>query len=126
VKRDFLLKSEFGRFLVVGGINTAFSYGLYFLFNLGLHYQMAYGLPFVGSVLFSYWLNNRWVFRTEMNWKTFFSYPLVYVFQYAFGAVLLHVLVEMLGMSEWWAPLVVIVLSVPITFVLSRFILKGR
>jgi len=126
VKRDFLLKSEFGRFLVVGGINTAFSYGLYFLFNLGLHYQMAYGLAFVGSVLFSYWLNNRWVFRTEMNWKTFFSYPLVYVFQYAFGAVLLHVLVEMLGMSEWWAPLVVIVLSVPITFVLSRFILKGR
>jgi len=126
VKLDYLLESEFGRFLVVGGINTAFSYCLYFLFNLGFHYQMAYGLAFVGSVLFSYWLNSRWVFRTEMNWKTFFSFPLVYVVQYGFGAVLLHLLVEMLGMSEWWSPLVVIILSVPVTFVLSRTILKGK
>ena len=123
---DFFLKREFGRFLMVGGINTAFSYGLYFLFNLAFHYQMAYGLMYVGSVLFSYWLNNRWVFRTPMNWKTFLSFPLVYVFQYGFGAALLHLLVEMLGMSEWWSPLLVIIISVPVTFVMSRLILKGK
>ena len=123
---DFFLKGEFGRFLVVGGINTAFSYVLYFLFNLAFHYQVAYALAYMGSVLFSYWLNSRWVFRTAMNWKTFLSFPLVYIFQYSFGALLLHVLVGLLGMSEWWSPLLVIILSVPVTFLMSRFILKGK
>ena len=119
-------KSEFARFLLAGGINTAFSYSLYFLFNLVVHYQLAYWLAFVAGVLFSYWLNSRWVFTTTMNWKTFLSFPLVYVFQYGIGAVLLYVLVEQLSMSEWWAPLVVILFSVPVTYVMSRFIFTGR
>jgi putative flippase GtrA len=126
VNLDYFLKEEFGRFLVAGGINTAFSFSLYFLFNLFVHYQLAYWLAFVGGILFSFWLNSRWVFRAEMNWKTFLAFPLVYLFQYGFGAVLLHILVEMLGMSEWWSPLLVIALSVPVTFVMSRFVLKGR
>ncbi len=123
---DFLLGREFGRFLVVGGINTTFSCLLYFLLNFLFHYQLAYGLAFGASVLFSYWLNSRWVFRTAMNWKTLLSFPLVYVFQCIFGAALLYVLVELLGMSEWWSPLLVIALSVPITFFMSRFVLKAR
>jgi putative flippase GtrA len=126
VNLNFLPQREFGRFLVVGGINTVFSYGLYFIFNLAVHYQLAYGLAFAGSILFSYWLNNRWVFRTAMHWRTFLSFPLVYLFQYGFGAALLYVLVEMLGLSDWWSPLVVIVLSMPVTFVMSRYILKGK
>jgi putative flippase GtrA len=126
VKLDFFLHKELGRFLVAGGINTAFSFSLYFLFNLVVHYQLAYWLAYVGGILFSFWLNSRWVFRTAMNWKTFLAFPLVYLFQYGFGAVLLHVFVEMLGLSEWWSPLLVIFLSVPVTFVMSRFILKGK
>jgi putative flippase GtrA len=126
VNLDFFIEKEFGRFLVVGGINTAFSYCLYFLFNLAVHYQLAYVLAIAGSVLFSYWLNSHWVFRTELKWKTFLSFPLVYLFQYVFGAVLLHVLVEMLGLSEWWSPLLVIIFSVPVTFGMSRLILKGK
>jgi putative flippase GtrA len=126
VNLDFFLKEEFGRFLVAGGVNTAFSFSLYFLFNQFVHYQLAYWLAFVGGILFSFWLNSRWVFRAAMNWKTFLAFPLVYLFQYGFGAAMLHILVEILGMSEWWSPLLVIALSVPVTFVLSRFVLKRK
>lgn len=123
---DYFLKEEFGRFLVAGAINTTLSFSLYFIFNLFVHYQLAYWLAFVGGILFSFWLNSRWVFRTGMKWSTFFAFPLVYLFQYVFGAAMLHLLVEMLGMSEWWSPLLVIALSVPVTFVMSRFVFKGK
>jgi len=122
--RDFLLKHEFGRFLIVGCLNTAFAYSLYFIFNLWLHYQPAYALAYLMGIFFSYWLNTRWVFRTAMNWKSFFSFPLVYVFQYSMNAVLLHVLVEMFDLSEWLSPFLVIVVSIPVTFALSRFVIK--
>ncbi|MBK6510570.1 MAG: GtrA family protein [Haliea sp.] len=120
------MTEEFCRFLVAGAINAVVSFSLFFLFNLFVHYQLAYWLAFVGGILFSFWLNSRWVFRTGMKWSTFFAFPLVYLFQYVFGAAMLHILVEMLGMSEWWSPLLVVALSVPVTFLMSRFVLKGK
>src|SRR5690606_16898908 len=97
--RDFLLKREFGRFLVVGSLNTAFAYSLYFLLNFWMHYQLAYAIAYVMGVFFSYWLNTHWVFKTSMSWNCFFSFPLVYIFQYSTNAILLHVLVEVFGFS---------------------------
>jgi len=122
--REFLLEHEFGRFLVVGCLNTAVAYSLYFLFNLWLHYQLAYALAYLAGIFFSYWLNTRWVFKTTMNWKSFVSFPLVYVFQYSMNAILLHVLVEMFNLSEWFSPVLVIIVSIPVTFVLSRYVIK--
>jgi len=122
--REFLLKKEFGRFLVVGCLNTAFAYALYFFLNHWLHYQLAYALAYVAGIFFSYWLNTNWVFKTAMTWRSFFSFPLVYVFQYSLNAVLLHLLVERLKMSEWLSPVLVIVVSIPVTFALSRFVIR--
>lgn len=122
--REFLLKKEFGRFLVVGCLNTAFAYSLYILFNQFMHYQAAYALAYVAGIFFSYWLNTRWVFKTVMNWKSFLSFPFVYVFQYGMNAILLHVLVETFHVSEWFSPFLVIVVSIPVTFALSRFVIK--
>lgn len=122
--REFLLQKEFGRFLVVGCLNTAFAYSLYFLFNLFMHYQAAYALAYIAGIFFSYWLNTRWVFKTAMTWKSFFAFPLVYVFQYGVNAILLHVLVETFHLSEWLSPFLVIIVSIPVTFALSRFVIK--
>lgn len=122
--REFLLKREFGRFLVVGCANTVFAYSLYFLLNMWMHYQLAYALAYMAGIFFSYWLNTQWVFRAAMNWRSFFSFPLVYVFQYSMNALLLHVLVEMFDLSEWLSPMLVIVISIPVTFVMSRYVIK--
>lgn len=122
--REFLLTHEFGRFLIVGCLNTTFAYSLYFLFNQFMHYQAAYALAYVMGIFFSYWLNTSWVFKTAMNWKSFFAFPLVYIFQYSVNAVFLYVLVEIFDFSEWLSPFVVIILSIPVTFLLSRFVIK--
>ena len=110
-------------FLAAGVINTAFSYGLYLLLQLFLHYQAAFAISFVAGVCFSYWLNSRFVFRTPMSWKGLMAYPLVYLVQYAASVVLLALLVERFGVPQAFAPLLVTIITIPLTFVMTRWLL---
>jgi putative flippase GtrA len=121
-----LIKHEFVRFLCVGIANTSFSYTLYILFNLVMPYTVAYTLSYILGVVFSYWLNSKWVFRVQMSFKTFVKFPLVYVAQYAINVVSLRLLVEQVGLSKIVAPFLVIVISIPITFLLGRTVMKPR
>jgi putative flippase GtrA len=121
-----LVEREFGRFLAVGSANTLFAYTLYFIFNYFVHYQIAYAGACICGLLFSYWLNTHWVFKEKPNWRAFLSFPMVYVVQYLIGMVSLHFLVETFGFSEWFSPLIVIVLTIPITFILSRYVITKK
>jgi putative flippase GtrA len=124
MKRNAVLRGEVWRFLLGGLVNTAFFYGVYYLLNLAIHYQPAYAIAYVAGVFFSYWLNSRWVFHTAMSWKSFLAFPLVYVVQYGVGAALMYVLVARLGLSESLAPVLVIAANVPLSFVMTRLVLK--
>lgn len=115
------------QFIGGGALNTGFTYGLYFLLQMFLNYQVAYGIAYAAGILFSYWFNSVVVFRTELNTGTLVRYPLVYLVQYAAGALLLGTLVEVVGISSRFAPLLVTVLMIPATFVMSRWIiLRGK
>jgi putative flippase GtrA len=112
------------RFLVVGCLNFSVAYSIYFLLNVWLHYQVAYGAAYVCGMCFSYWLNSRWVFKEEMGWKSFLAFPLVYIIQYGISVVALYFFIEQYELSEWLAPPLAIILNVPITFLLVRYFLK--
>ena len=112
------------KFVIGGGINTAFTYGLYFGLQFIMPYQEAYALAFAAGIVFSYWFNSAIVFNTHINWKGFFAFPLVYLMQYLLSAVLLSVFVERLDIPKSIAPLAVIVLTIPITFILTRWFLR--
>jgi len=112
------------RFIIGGGINTAFTYGFYLMLNTLLGYQMAYFLAYAMGVIFSYWFNAVVVFRVPLSWKGLFSYPIVYVIQYAASALLLGGLVEIAGVSMVLAPLAVTVVMVPLTYAMSRIVLS--
>lgn len=75
-------------------------------------------------VLLSYWLNCHFVFKVRMSLKGLLRFPLVYVVQYLVGLLLMFVLVEKLAVPKLLAPLLVIVVTVPLTFVLSRALLR--
>lgn len=112
------------KFVIGGGINTAFTFFLYFGLQVILPYQVAYALAFVTGIVFSYWFNARIVFNIPIRWKGFFAFPLVYLVQYLLSAMLLSVFVERLGIPQSVAPLVVIILTIPITFALTRWFLR--
>lgn len=114
------------RFLLAGGANTVVTYLIYLLLLHVLPYRVAYSATFVLGIVLGYTLNTRYVFRATWQWKRLAAYPLVYVVQYLLGVLLLTMLVERGLANEQVAPLVVVVLSLPIVFITSRLIIKAR
>ncbi len=119
-----MIKKQFLKFLVVGCANTGLGLIVYWILNVFIDYQLAYALAYIAGIVFSYVLNAKWVFNANLHWKTFVIFPLVYVVQLLLNMFLLHIFVERFGWSETWAPIVVIILSIPVTFLLSKFILE--
>ena len=58
-----------------------------------------------------------------MRWRSALYYPLVYLLQFLISFVLLKVLIDLLHAPVWFSPLLVLVITIPATFVLSRFII---
>lgn len=114
------------RFLLAGGINTILSYAFYVFFLLFFHYAIAYTISCILSIVISYLLNTKFVFRSHYSWSRFFAFPLVYLVQYFVGLVLLHLVIEFLHVRPLLAPIVVVAITWPITYLLSRYILTHK
>lgn len=114
------------RFLLAGGINTALAWLVYLLLLMWFRYETAYVVAYVLSIGTSYLLSARFVFRQRMQWRAAALFPLVYVVQLAIGFVLLRLLVEQLRVAQAFAPLLVVLLTLPLTFLLSRRIVVTR
>ena len=120
-----ILATQIFRFILMGTLSTAVMFGIYVTLNLILNYQISYLISYVLTVVFSYVLNTRYVFKIPMSWKTFLQFPIVYVVQYVSSAIGLGILVR-LGFSVTIAPLITIVLLLPVTYFLSRLIMLKK
>lgn len=120
------MRHEFLRFLVTGCINTAASWGVYLLFNLWLPYAAAYTVAYCFGMVFTYYMNTRWVFRVPMKWSTFMQFPVIFVIRYCLDLSVLFALVTWLHCPEIFAPLATIAMTMPVGFLMSRFVLKHR
>ena len=118
--------AEFLRFLVAGLINTGASYVVYLLLLSALGYEAAWAGAYAAGILVAYVLNSRFVFGTPMTVRKALRYPLVYLAQYLVSAALLYALVTWLGVDARWAALIVLICSVPASFVLNRLALVSR
>lgn len=115
---------EFARFLVVGAVNTGGGYLIYLGLLQLLPYGAAYSIAFALGILISYLLNTAFVFRTSFSLRKLLQFPLVYLVQYLLGICLLFTLVELLSVPAYIAPLIVVAATIPVTFILSRKIIK--
>lgn len=108
------------RFLAGGVLNTGITYLLYLGLLQLVSYRIAYSAAFVTGILISYGLNAVFVFRARITIGSLIRFPLIYLAQYLIGIVLVVTLVELAGVAAWIAPIFAIVVTVPLTFVLSR------
>lgn len=116
---------QFIKFGIIGASNTIVSTSIYYLFI-----WMDPKLYFVGnvvgwivSVFNSFYWNNRFVFtKSEFSWgqKLLRTY-LAYGGSFIVGSITLVVLVSVLGVSEWLAPWINIVITIPLNFILNKF-----
>lgn len=114
---------QFIKFGIVGISNTAIGLGTYYFFlYIGCHYMVANVLSWLISVFNAYFWNNRYVFKNEVAWirslvKTYLSYGLSFLS----GCVCLYALVEWMGISDKIAPLLTLLLTIPMNFLLNKF-----
>jgi len=113
------------RFLVGGMLNTAVGYGGYLLLLHWVHYEIAYALAYAISIAVSYVFSAIVVFRQPLRLAAALRYPLVYLVQFLLGLILMRVLIETLHTPAWIAPLLVSACTIPVTFLLSRVIVRA-
>ena|SRR5437764_14937366 len=116
---------QFMRFLAAGAINTVASYVVFLLLLQFIPYLAAYTIAYVAGIMLSYFLLTSFVFRTQRRLVSAVRFPAVYIAQYLVGSGLIVVLVEAWGVRASLAAIVAIVVSIPVTFLLSRTILHG-
>jgi putative flippase GtrA len=123
--RPWSKRREFVGFILVGLVNLLLTYALYLILGLFLPYPAAYTISYACGILISYLLNARFVFRSPIRISKAAQYPIVYLAQYLLGLAVLYLLVERAHVSSRIAPLLIPALTVPATYVLSRYLIRG-
>lgn len=124
---------QFVKFGLVGVTNTAVAYAINVLvlkalqpYNLSWDYVAGNIVSFIVSVLWSFYWNNKYVFTKQAGqkrsvWKALLKTYLSYGFT---GIVLTNVLsyvwINLLGVSKYVAPLINLVFSIPINFIINK------
>src|SRR5688500_18400095 len=116
--------SEFIRFILSGLVNTATSYAIYYLLLLVVSYQVAFFASSLLGIIISYYINTIFTFKEKIQLSKLMQYPLVYIVQYITGAIGLWFFVEKLGCNRYVIPIVITIMNIPLTFLMSRRIIK--
>ena len=114
------------RFLAGGIANTLATLLLYWALLAVLTPHPAYAISFVAGIGLSYLINTGFVFGTRRSWANLAAFPLVYLAGYGAGALVLEVATARFGVDPWLAPLLSVAVTVPLTFVLMRLLLRRR
>lgn len=121
------MRHEVLRFLLTGSLNTAVSLVVYWLALLVVPASIAYGIAYVFGITFTYYLNARWVFKVPMKWKVFAQFFQWFsLMRFCADQTLLHALIIFGHVDEKIAPLLVLPVTTPLSFLLSRYLLKRK
>jgi putative flippase GtrA len=121
-----IIEREPVRFILAGGLRTVIGYAAYLALLPLIGYAIAYTATYIAGIFIAYYLSARFVFRRPLRWRDAAQYPLVYVLQYSLGITLTTLLIEGANLNPEIVPALVIVMTLPFTFLLSRRIIKRR
>ena len=119
---------QFIKFGIVGLSNTVIGYVAYSICILGgMHYIVANLVGFTVSVINAFYWSNKYVFKKGANEnrkkipafiKTVLAYASTGI---VLNSLLLYLFIEKFRMSEYIAPIVILLITVPSNFVLNKY-----
>jgi len=132
VKRFFGLPIV--RFAIVGGFNTALTYGIYLFFYLyvGLFYQLALLFEYSIGIVVGYLLNRYWTFVVDHSMpqskstQSFMRYAATYAGVYLGNVVLLSTIVETGWLSPVFGQIVSLAIISLLSFVMQKYWVFAR
>lgn len=119
--------AQFVKFGLVGAVNTLLSLGINYLF-IWIDPSLYLCGNFVGwavSVLNAFYWNNRFVFqksaatRKELWLRLGKSY-VSYGASFLLSTLLMWLEVQVLGLSEWLSPILTLIVTIPLNFVVNK------
>ena len=118
------LIAQAARFAAVGAANTAVYYGSYLLLRLAFSFLVADVIAVVIAMLFAFFAHSAITYRTRPTLRKLLLFPFGNIAGYLILTVGAWGLVRA-GLNDRWAPLLAAGVSVPVTFVVLRFVLTG-
>lgn len=121
-----MIKKQFLRFIVVGLLSTAVSYGVFLiaLHYFYLHYLAASALGFFSGVIVGFFCNKSWTFEASQHkhQEIIIQYFLVYLVSLFISMVCLKILVDFWRLSPELANFLVIGVTTCTNFIGVKFL----
>ncbi|EGQ3407736.1 GtrA family protein [Staphylococcus pseudintermedius] len=119
---------EIFRFVLVGGVNTLNYYIVYLILLrlFDVHYLISHIVGFIFSFVVSFYLNCYFVYKVRPTLKKFLAFPLTQVVNMGTQTLLIFIFGDLMHFNAALAPFVGLIVTIPITYILSKFILKDR
>ena len=115
---------EVAFFVVLRVACAVVTYGVYILLLAWTGYLTAYVIAYAIGIVLAYVSNALLVFKQPINRRSALSFPLVYVVQFLLGLLILQALVEWLHVPEWLGLGLSVLISLPITYIMSRWAIR--
>ena len=110
------------KYIIIGGVNTCFGYGVYWsLLQLDFNFAFAALISTVLGIIFNFFTFGQLVFEAKIDSNIFYKFVLIYGFRYLLsvgGISFLH----FYGMSYEIAGAVMILLNAIIGFFLHKYL----
>lgn len=119
------ITGEVIRFGTVGLLATALHYGIYYLLQRYIPVNIAYTIGYVLSFIANFYLTAFFTFRSAPSWKKMIGMGGAHAVNYALHIILLNLFL-FIGIPAIWAPFPVFAITIPINFILVRFVFKHR
>lgn len=117
-------------YLVVGCMTTLVNYVIFFLLTdlAKIHYIASNVIAWVAAVIFSYFANGNWVYRSESrrSLKEAFFFVTSRLFSLGLETVCLFLLVDLLHVDKMAAKLLVAVLVVVVNYLTGLLVFKRK
>lgn len=117
------LTNQFIKFGIVGVLNNGVFILFYYIFlNFKIHYIISNTLAYAISIFNAYYFNRKFVFKTESKainslLKTYVSYGITF----AISTSLLYIMVNVIGISSYIAPIISLCITIPFNFILNKY-----
>ena len=115
--------TQFIKFSLVGVSNTMVGFGAYYLlYYCGVYYLIASIASWLISVFNAFYWNNKYVFQSGSSWwKTLFRTYISYGASLIVSTLMMYVLVEFIHVSPVIAPIICLLITIPLNFLLNKF-----
>lgn len=118
-------RNEIFRFVVTGVLATAIHYGVYYALLNFINTSIAFTIGYFLSFIFNYYMSAHFTFRKKTSARNGVGFLGAHIFNYLLQVSLLNVFLY-LGVPKAFAPLPVYAISIPVNFMVVRFVFNRR